>query len=138
MEGWYYLHQNGELIYKQDLDGIEADIRESPFAVALWPCNTSNRAHAWRILVEGLAAGAHKDRIMELAQKWECSHLAGWNRRQRHGTAKVGTPGASREQGVKQQTSAGNADSLRPATLRHNSVFCCFFARARRIPKIAL
>ena len=72
MEGWYYLHTNGTLIYKRDLDGTAADIRESPFARALWPMEPSDREGAWRILIEGLAAGANPEQIKELAKKWNC------------------------------------------------------------------
>lgn len=36
IEGWYYLHTNGQLIYKQELGETAADIRESSFAVMLW------------------------------------------------------------------------------------------------------
>ena len=70
--GWYYLHTNGELIFKRDLDGTAADIRESDFAKALWPMDPTNRAGAWTIVVEGLAAGARPERVRELAAKWEC------------------------------------------------------------------
>lgn len=73
MIGWYYLHTNGELIYKHELGGTAADIRESPFAVMLWPCDPTDRASAWRILVEALALGANRERVDELAQKWGCS-----------------------------------------------------------------
>jgi hypothetical protein len=72
IEGWYYLHTNGDLIYKRDFPGIEADIRESSFARALWPIDTSDRESAWRVLVEALAAGANVHRIDELAEKWFC------------------------------------------------------------------
>lgn len=72
IEGWYYLHTDGNLIYKRELGETAADIRESPFAVALWPCDTSDRGNAWRILVEGLAAGADRNRVTELARKWGC------------------------------------------------------------------
>ncbi len=71
--GWYYLHTNGSLIYKRDLDDTAADIRESPFAVGLWRLDSSNRESAWTILVEALAAGANEARIQELAQKWQCT-----------------------------------------------------------------
>jgi hypothetical protein len=72
MMGWYYLHTNGELIYKRDLDGTAADIRESDFARALWPVDPSSRENAWTILVEALASGAKPDRVSELASKWGC------------------------------------------------------------------
>ena len=74
IEGWYYLHTNGELIYKRDLDGTVADIRESDFARALWPMDPSNRLGAWNFLVEGLAAGANPKHVKELADKWSCDN----------------------------------------------------------------
>ena len=72
MIGWYYLHENGSLIYKADGDAC-GDIRESDFARGLWPMDPSDRAGAWRILVEAGAAGADKKRITELAEKWGCN-----------------------------------------------------------------
>ena len=53
----YYLHTNGDLIHKNDIDGQAADIRESDFATCLWFLDDLRRADAWRILVESLAAG---------------------------------------------------------------------------------
>lgn len=73
ISGWYYLHENGELIHKQDFDGVAADIRESDFAKALWPIDTEDRAGAWRIVVESLSIGANKERVFELAEKWGCN-----------------------------------------------------------------
>ena len=71
--GWYYLHTNGSLLYKRDLEGTAADIRESDFARALWPLDPQNREHAWAILVEAKALGANEARIKELAEKWQCN-----------------------------------------------------------------
>ena len=71
--GWYYLHQNGDLIYKPDHDGVVADIRDSDFARGLWPIAPADRLGAWTIVVEGLAAGALPARVRELADKWKCS-----------------------------------------------------------------
>ena len=51
IEGWYYLHENKDLIYKRDLDGIVADIRESPFAIGLWPMDPQDRMTAWNLLI---------------------------------------------------------------------------------------
>lgn len=70
--GWYYLHVNGELIYKRDLDGTAADIRESDLARGLWPMDPQDREGAWRIVIEAGAAGAKPERIKELAAKWQC------------------------------------------------------------------
>lgn len=71
--GWYYLHINGDLIYKVDHGETAADIRESDFARGMWPMNPTDRLGAWNILVESLAAGAKPSRIKELAEKWRCS-----------------------------------------------------------------
>jgi len=73
IEGWYYLHVNGSLIYKRNLPGIAADIRESSFAKALWPFDSTDRAGAWRIVVEGLSLGANMERVKELAALWGCN-----------------------------------------------------------------
>jgi hypothetical protein len=70
--GWYYLHTNGDLIYKRDLDGTAADIRESNFARAMWPFDPDDRECAWDIVVEAEALGARSERIAELALKWQC------------------------------------------------------------------
>ncbi len=70
--GWYYLHTNGDLIYKRDLEGTAEDILKSDFSRAFWPFNPKDREGAWDILVESLAAGANQDRVFELAKKWGC------------------------------------------------------------------
>lgn len=74
IQGWYYLHENGDLIYKRELGGTVADIRDSDLARGLWPFDPSDREGAWTVLVEGLAAGAKPERIAELASKWQCDN----------------------------------------------------------------
>jgi len=74
IKGWYYLHENTELIYKPNHDGTAADIRDSDFALALWPIDPTDRQGAWSILVEASAAGANPARIEELAAKWGCDN----------------------------------------------------------------
>lgn len=74
IEGWYYLHTNKTLIYKRELGGTAADIRESPFALALWPVRTSDREGAWNILVEALALGADRAQVRGLEEKWGCTN----------------------------------------------------------------
>lgn len=69
--GWYYLHENGALIYKPDADAC-ADIRDSDLARGLWPFDPADRAGAWRIVVEAGAAGAKPERVAELAAQWRC------------------------------------------------------------------
>lgn len=73
MQGWYYLHTNGDLIYKPETGSTHADIRESDFAVAMWPMDAGDRETAWQFLVEAKAAGVSADRISELASKWGCN-----------------------------------------------------------------
>lgn len=75
IQGWYYLHINGSLIYKRDLLGTAADIRESSFARGLWRFDSSDREICWRILVEALAAGADQGRVEELAAHWGCDDI---------------------------------------------------------------
>lgn len=72
--GYYYLHANGDLIYKRDLGGTHADLMESPFVKCFWPFDAEDRASAWRILVESLSLGANKNRVDELAMKWNCTN----------------------------------------------------------------
>lgn len=73
IEGWYYLHENGDVIFKSDYEGVVADLRESDFVKALWSFDSADRQKAWSILVESLSAGANKKRVQELADKWSCN-----------------------------------------------------------------
>jgi hypothetical protein len=73
IQGWYYLHQNGSLIYKRDLGGTAADIRESDFARAMWPFDPADREGAWRILIEASCLGVAPERIKQLAEQWHCT-----------------------------------------------------------------
>lgn len=70
IEGYYYLHTNGELIYKRYTEDVVADLRESDFVVAFWPIDVENRKTAWDFLVEAKAAGAN--RIGIHAERWKC------------------------------------------------------------------
>lgn len=70
--GWYYLHLNGSLIYKRDLEGTVSDFRESDFVRTFWPVDPENRGTAWDLLVEAASLGVDWARIKELADKWKC------------------------------------------------------------------
>jgi len=72
-KGYYYLHENGELIYKRDLPGIIADFRESTFVRMFWSIDTDDRQSAWDFLVEAGTCDVNMDRVNELATKWGCS-----------------------------------------------------------------
>ncbi len=67
MQECYYLHENGELIYKRFWPDDD-----SPFVKKIWPMDVSNRSNAWMILIEGIALGARIDRVAELAEHWHC------------------------------------------------------------------
>lgn len=73
IQGYNYLHTNGELIFKPGTDCI-ADIRESDFARACWPIDSEDREGAWNCLVEAASLGANPERIKELAEKWGCNN----------------------------------------------------------------
>jgi hypothetical protein len=64
---WYYLHTNGDLLHKR----LEPD-DDSNFVRRVWPLDTSDRGHAWILLIEAMALGARTERIRELATKWRC------------------------------------------------------------------
>lgn len=72
--GYYYLHTNGDLIYKVDHDYLVADFRESDFVQTFWEIDPEDRETAWTVLVESLALGANKSKVLELANKWQCNN----------------------------------------------------------------
>jgi len=73
IQGWYYLHTNGDLIFKPHPEAA-VDIRDSDFARHLWPMDPDDREGAWKILVEAHALGANHARVDELAAKWGCNN----------------------------------------------------------------
>lgn len=66
-QGWYYLHENGDLIFKR----YEPEIEAGGFVKRVWALDVSDRAGAWRILLEAAANGAMLSRLIELARKWD-------------------------------------------------------------------
>ena len=74
IDGYYYLHENKSLIYKRELGDTAADIRESPFAIAMWSLDPTDRECCWSILIEALALGANRNRILDLSSKWSCDN----------------------------------------------------------------
>jgi len=71
IQGYYYLHENKELIYKNSPDAI-VDIRDNDLCHSAWAWD-GERPTAWQILVEALSLDAEKGRIKELAEKWNCN-----------------------------------------------------------------
>lgn len=72
-QGYYYLHVNGDLIFKPGVAYNDSDFVESDFVKAYWFIDTTNREDAWTVLVEALALGAKKEHVMKLANQWECN-----------------------------------------------------------------
>ncbi len=70
--GYYYLHTNGSLIYKNVDSGVLADFRDSDFVRHFWRLDIQDRESAWSILIEASALGAKPSRIDELAILWKC------------------------------------------------------------------
>ncbi len=63
--GFYYLHTNGDLIWKRFRPEDNSD-----FVKKIWAVDPTDRGSAWTIAIEALALGANKNRIDELAHKW--------------------------------------------------------------------
>ncbi len=68
--GHYYLHENGNLIYKPLFTTSQADLVESPCVKKFWYIEKGDRKVAWTIVIEALASGADLPRIKALANLW--------------------------------------------------------------------
>ena len=68
MTGYYYLHTNGDLIFKPSTYS-PADF-DSDFVVKWWPFDISDRMDAWRIILEAIDLQGVTPRVKELATKW--------------------------------------------------------------------
>lgn len=84
IQGYYYKHVNGELIYKNSPDAI-VDIRDGDLCVAAWPFDPGDRVTAWNVLIEAMALGVSPARIHEMAVKWQCTDADAVNYAERIG-----------------------------------------------------
>ena len=66
MKGFYYLHENGDLIFKK----FRPEEDPGGFVRRVWAFDTEQRFTAWVLCIEALALGATKARVDELAAKW--------------------------------------------------------------------
>lgn len=73
--GYYYLHTNGELIYKPAVV-VESDPQyfDSDFVKRFWPIDTTNREDCWKIILEALWLKCSIQRAKDLAGKWGCNY----------------------------------------------------------------
>lgn len=69
ISGYYYLHENGDLIFRRDAPEIES----GGFVKQVWPVDTTDRLDAWTLLIEALTNNASTTRVKELAGKWGCN-----------------------------------------------------------------
>ena len=70
-EWYYYLHTNGDLISKNPLVVVhDKHYFDSTFVSKVWLLDLTNRANAWKLVIEALALGANVGRVRELAIKW--------------------------------------------------------------------
>lgn len=68
MTGYYYLHTNGDLIYKPSrYDCTDFD---SDFVVKWWPFDSNDRMDAWKIILEAIDLRGVTPRVKELASRW--------------------------------------------------------------------
>lgn len=72
--GYYYLHQNGDLIFKPSMPHLLEDFRESDLVVRWWPFYKDNQKQAELILKQAWESGASLERLAELAEKWHIRH----------------------------------------------------------------
>lgn len=67
MIGYYYLHADGDLIFRS-----QRPDDDSSFVRAVWTINTANREDAWTVILEALSGGASLSRVGELVRRWRC------------------------------------------------------------------
>lgn len=67
---YYYLHENGDLIYKNPKAYSTEDFEESPFVKIYWIIDLENRLDAYHMLISASICGAKQDRIDDLKKKW--------------------------------------------------------------------
>ncbi len=70
MIGYYYLHINGDLIYKPTIVDSDPSYFDSDFVKKYWRFDSEDRNDAWTIILEALMLGADINRIKELSSKW--------------------------------------------------------------------
>lgn len=63
--GFYYLHANGDLIFRRYRPEADSD-----FVRKVWVIDTDDRLTAWTLTIEALALGARRERIDALASLW--------------------------------------------------------------------
>jgi len=72
MDGFYYLHTDGSLIFKPaTVIDYDPHYFDSPFVKKVWHIDLKDRLNAWKIVLEALSMGCSIPRARELAGKWK-------------------------------------------------------------------
>ena len=69
--GFYYLHSEGNLIFKPTIVADDPGYFNSPFVKKVWRLDTNDRLCAWTIILEALSMGCSIDRAKELSNLWK-------------------------------------------------------------------
>jgi len=70
-DGYYYLHTDGDLIYKpSSVIDHDPSYFDSDFVKRVWPFKSEERESAYIMLIDAQAMGAKVERITELRMKW--------------------------------------------------------------------
>ena len=69
-DGFYYLHTDGNLIFKPSIVVDDPSYFDSPFVKKVWRLDLKDRLCGWRIVLEALSMGCNIKRARELAGKW--------------------------------------------------------------------
>lgn len=72
--GYYYMHENKNLIFKRYSPGITKDFESSNFVLKYWSIDTKKRETAWTFLIEAYCLGASRDDIRTLSSKWSINN----------------------------------------------------------------
>lgn len=71
MGGFYYLHTDGNLIFKsQSVMDYDPHYFDSPFVKKVWRIDLRDRFTAWQVVLEALDMGCSIPRAKELSEKW--------------------------------------------------------------------
>ena len=69
IDGYYYLHTNGDLIYKKAVVvDHDPNYFDSPFVRKVWPIDLKSRAKLYSFLIEAAAMEARSNRIKEIRE----------------------------------------------------------------------
>lgn len=71
MDGYYYLHTGGDLIFKPtSVVNADPEYFDSPFVRKVWPIDKKDRATAYITVIEAAVMGAHQNRLNHLIDHW--------------------------------------------------------------------